>query len=146
MQPHHHGLTVSDLDTALEFYRDTLGFEEKQRTYNQGDQFSTVVGIENAEAEMAFLEANGMYIELFEYHPPGRDLHRGTQSNDDIGAQHVAFAVEDLDQRYELLADDVEVVNPPVEGGTGAKVMYVYDPDGNVVELLERGTWKPWEE
>lgn len=144
MRAHHHGLTVSDIDEAVEFYRDTLGFEEKHRTHNEGEQFSTVVGIEEAEAEMVFLEAGGMYIELFEYVPPGRDLHQGKQSNDDIGAHHVAFAVEDLDSWYEDLSDEVEFVNAPVEGGTGAKVAYMYDPDGNVVELTEEGTWKPW--
>jgi catechol 2,3-dioxygenase-like lactoylglutathione lyase family enzyme len=34
---HHVSISVSDLDRALDFYRDVLGFEEVQRSVFSGD-------------------------------------------------------------------------------------------------------------
>lgn len=140
MNAHHYSITVSDLEKHLEFYRDTLGFDEVYETELDSERFAEVVGVEDATADMIFLDGNGILIELFEYHPDGGRIRETPQSSDMIGAHHIAFEVEDADETYEALSDDVEFVNPVTIGGTGAKAAYMYDPDGNVVEIFEEGT------
>lgn len=137
MQAHHYGLTVSNLDQALEFYRDKLGLDEIHRTGVDSERFSKVVGVSDASAEIVFLNGNGLVVELFEYDPEGERIHDDKQKNNNIGAHHIAFDVEDLDDWYKQLSEDVEFVNPPQEGGTGAYAAYLFDPDGNVVEIVE---------
>lgn len=139
MKMHHYGLTVSDLEKSLEFYRDTLDLKELHRTKVGSERFSKIVGVDNAEAEISFLDANGVIIELFEYRPTGKRVHGEKQQNNDIGAHHIGFNVEDVNEWYEKHSDSVEFINPP-QSGPGANAAYLYDPDGNVVEILESET------
>lgn len=147
MNAHHYGLTVSEMATALEFYRDKLGFEELHRADIGPERLGEVVGVDGAEADMTFLDANGLVLELFEYRPAADPIYDGKQQSNAVGAHHLAFEVEDADVTYERLSEEVEFVRPPQTGGTGAYVAYMYDPDGNVVEIVDRGSMDfLWEE
>jgi catechol 2,3-dioxygenase-like lactoylglutathione lyase family enzyme len=62
------------------------------------------------------------------------------------GLDHIAFVVDDLKQTYnELLAKGVEPTNigPSTTSGW---VAYVKDPDGNWIEIYQRGPSKPRED
>lgn len=134
---HHYGVTVSDMDEALAFYRDTLGMETEAEISFTSEAFGRFVGVEGADVDIVFLDAGGCAVELLEYNdPPGGDANEGV-SNNDVGAAHFCLEVDDIDGIYEDLSDEVEFVNPPQTLENGAQVAYVYDPDGNVVELLE---------
>ncbi|WP_129113921.1 VOC family protein [Halegenticoccus tardaugens] len=134
---HHYGVTVSNMDDALEFYRDTLGMEELDQLSFASEEFSKFVGVEDVDVELVFLDANGCAVELLEYnHPPGDDANDGV-SNNDVGAAHFCLEVDNLDSVYDdLRSEGVEFINPPQTLDNGAEVAYMYDPDGNVVELL----------
>ncbi|WP_256474623.1 VOC family protein [Haloplanus halophilus] len=133
---HHYGVTVSDMDEALGFYRDTLGMEEVDAFSFASEEFSKFVGVEDVDVDLVFLDANGCAVELLEYNnPPGGDANEGV-ANNDVGAAHFCLEVDDIDAVYEDLSDEVEFVNPPQTLSNGAEVAYMYDPDGNVVELL----------
>lgn len=59
------------------------------------------------------------------------------------GAQHVAFAVESLDPwRPKLAEAGVDIVAEQDWGGGDS--LYFEDPSGNILELVERGTWPVW--
>lgn len=65
----HYGLNVSDMETALSFYRDELGCTVTRRfpiSAVQGD----IIGVNGVEGEIAFLDANGFEIELIAYEAP----------------------------------------------------------------------------
>ncbi|WP_251329683.1 VOC family protein [Haloplanus pelagicus] len=133
---HHYGVTVSDMDEALEFYRDTLGMEQMDSLSFASEEFSKFVGVEGVDVDLTFLDADGCAVELLEYHePPGGDANEGV-SNNDVGAAHFCLEVDDIDAVYEDLSDEVEFVNPPQTLANGAEVAYMHDPDGNIVELL----------
>ncbi|MFC6613612.1 VOC family protein [Halopenitus salinus] len=134
---HHYGVTVSDMDDALAFYRDTLGMEVVDELSFASEEFSKFVGVEGVDVDIVFLDADGCAVELLEYHdPPGDDANRGV-SNNDVGAAHFCLEVDDLDATYEdLRSEGVEFINPPQTLDNGADVAYVYDPDRNVIELL----------
>lgn len=134
---HHYGVTVSDMDEALAFYRDTLGLDVDAEVSFASEEFGRFVGVEDADVDIVFLDAGGCAVELLEYNdPPGDDANEGV-SNNDVGAAHFCLEVDDIDGIYGDLSGEVEFVSPPQTLESGAQVAYVYDPDGNVVELLE---------
>ena len=115
---HHTSRSVGDMDRSLAFYRDLLGLEVLLDT-----------------------EMSGEMLELLQYHsPPSRDGEELRPC--DVGAHHVALAVEDIQSDYERLSDaGVEFTCPPqeVDAGyfAGHRTVYCYDPDHMIVELWQ---------
>jgi catechol 2,3-dioxygenase-like lactoylglutathione lyase family enzyme len=73
----HVGLTVTDLDEAIRFYRDLLGFELAARRFVDPLLAPALSGIPDAEIEIAFLDlpgaehrGGGHDLELVQYHRP----------------------------------------------------------------------------
>jgi len=132
---HHVGLTVSDLDRAVEFYRDTLGLDVLSEFSVGGEEFATGVGIAGASANFAHLDADGARVELAEYesasdrHPEGR-LNKP-------GVTHLGLEVDDLDGFYADLPDDVPTISEPQTTESGTRICFLRDPDGHLVEVLE---------
>ena len=59
-----------------------------------------------------------------------------------VPSAHICFGVDNLPEVYRRLkAEGVEFVSPPVRfSGEGEwHVVFLYDPDGNLVELNETG-------
>ena len=132
---HHYAITVSDLDRAVEFYRDVLGLEVIAEFSVGGDAFATGVDVDGASAEFAHLDAGDARIELVSYDPEGDT--RGTPSLNEPGAAHVGLEVEDLDAVYEALPNGVDTLSEPQTTESGTKICFVRDPENNLVELLE---------
>jgi catechol 2,3-dioxygenase-like lactoylglutathione lyase family enzyme len=132
---HHFGIIVSDLDRAVEFYRDVLGLDVLTR-FSVGDEaFGTAVDIEGASAELVHLDAGSARLELATYEPEGErmpdpDLNRP-------GSTHPGLEVDDLDAVANRLPDDVETLSGPQTTESGTTIMFVVDPEGNRIELLE---------
>ena len=135
----HYGLNVSDVDDALAFYRDKLGFEV-DRQFPVSPVQSAIVGVEGVEGEIAFLEAGGFEIELIAYSAPENENIHDRCSGHDIGASHICITVKDIDAQYDELTPSVEFINAPKTVGNGAQIAYARDPDGNYVELYEPPT------
>lgn len=140
---HHYGVTVSNIEESIEFYEGVLGLEVLSRGHvekgsEDADKFDDFVGVEGVDVEVAFLDAGGCQVELLQYYePPGEDANEGV-SNNDVGAAHFCLQVDDIDEVYDELSDDVEFIYEPVTLSKGVRVAYMYDPDDNVVELSDR--------
>jgi len=132
---HHYGITVSDLDRAIEFYRDSLGLDVLAEFSVGGDAFATGVDIEGASAEFAHLDAGDARLELVCYEPEGEQ--RPDLSLNEPGATHVGLEVDNLETVYEDLPNDVETLSEPQTTESGTKICFVSDPEDNLVELLE---------
>lgn len=138
-QAHHYGVTVSDLDEAVKFYTDTLGLEQAAKLSFASEEFSKLVGVEDVDVNLAHLDADGCIVELLEYdNPIGGDANEGV-ANNDVGAAHFCLEVDDLDAIYDELSNDVEFINLPQTLDNGLQVVYLSDPDGNIIELLSEG-------
>lgn len=136
-EAHHHGIVVSDLKEATEFYGGALGLEKADELSLASEKFDRVIGVDGADVDIVLLEGNGILIELLEYSsPPGENVNEGT-SPVDVGASHICFRVDDIGAIYDELSDSVEFINPPQELEIGVSVSYIKDPDGNMIELLE---------
>jgi catechol 2,3-dioxygenase-like lactoylglutathione lyase family enzyme len=143
----HTGLTVSDLDRSVAFYRDLLGLELVTQWDSAQPYLRTIVGFPDAELRIALLRiprggagVSGHHIELLEYRQPRGS--RGDPRTCNPGNVHVSFMVEDLDTAYaELKAKGVRFKSEPVEithgRNRGAKAVYLLDPDDITLELVQ---------
>jgi catechol 2,3-dioxygenase-like lactoylglutathione lyase family enzyme len=135
---HHTAISTSDLERALGFYRDVLGFEVvSEFGWPAGVELAdNITGLEGSAAKVAMLQAAGDCIELFEFSSPPPKPGDPQRPVCDHGITHIAFTVDDIDAEYERLKAAGMVFHcPPQVMGEG-KVTYGRDPDGNVIELM----------
>jgi catechol 2,3-dioxygenase-like lactoylglutathione lyase family enzyme len=139
----HTGITVSNLERSLAFWRDVLGFEFSHRAHQTGEMAEQIVGVKGAELKLTVVKApNGHKIELLEYLAPGdrkRDVDRRPC---DVGHVHVALIVENLEPLVEkIAASGWKAAGEPqtLTSGPnkGKRVIYVRDPDGTTIEFME---------
>ena len=138
----HTGITVSNLERSLAFWRDVLGFELSHTTHQKGESAQEITGVKGAEIKLAVLKAPGGHkIELLEYLAPA-DRKRANPRPCDVGSVHVALLVEDLDAVLaRIAASGWEAVGKPQTLNTGPnagkRVVYVRDPDGTTIEFMQ---------
>src|SRR5437879_7375234 len=95
MAADHTGITVTNLERSLAFWRDVLGFELSHRAHHTGDLASEVTGVPGAEISIAVLKSPGNRIELLEYHAPP-DRKRVYLRQWDVGSVSVEVSVDDF--------------------------------------------------
>ncbi len=121
-------LWVDDLDRAVEFYRDRLGFAE----------------VEIDPGRNAFLRSGDFLLVLFNPGDPGTPLAREylERKGGPVGGAvyHAAFRLEP--QRLHAYAEALRgrgvEVRGPVHFGTGRVSYFVEDPDEHLIELTDR--------
>lgn len=135
---HHHAILVSDLTAAIDFYGSAFGarllfgpLELRGRTAAE-----ILDGPRGLGFRLAMLGLSSGGIELFELlgdELPTWPLEHGR-------LPHVALEVESLEDALErvVAAGGRPLFDRPRPFG-GTAMIYVADPDGNVVELLEAG-------
>ena len=138
----HTGITVSNLERSLAFWRDVLGFEFSHTAHQKGELAQEITGVEGVEIKLAVLRAPGGHkIELLEYLAPA-DRKRADIRPCDVGSVHVALLVHDLDAvRERIAASDWKAAGKPqrLQSGpnAGKRVVYMRDPDGTTIELMQ---------
>lgn len=135
LQTHHVGLTVSNLDRAVAFYCEVFDLSVDAEFEVSGEAFATGVDIDEASAQFAHLDGGSIRIELVEYDPAGETLP--TPQLNASGATHLGLRVDDLDAFYESLPSTVETLSPPQTTATGTRILFVRDPEENLIEVLE---------
>lgn len=135
----HIGITVTDMEEALRFYRDLLGLKVILDRKQEGEVLERILGIPYARMRAVMLKApDGKCVELFKFYShPAKAPDRIEVTN--VGCTHVAFCVNDLAELCtRLRAAGVRFHCPPVTGPSSyAKVTYCRDFDGTIVELVE---------
>ena len=138
----HTGITVSNLQRSVAFWRDVLGFELSHTAHQKGELAQEITGVEGAELKLAVLRAPGDHkIELLEYLAPA-DRARANLRPCEVGFVHIALLVDDLDVVLERIATSGwKAAGKPqrLQSGpnAGKRVAYVRDPDGTTIELME---------
>jgi lactoylglutathione lyase len=138
----HFGLTVSDLDEALHFFRDLLGMEATPVRETSGERPEIILGIPGVSLRLAVIKApDGNNIELIQYlAPKGQKIDLKTCNP---GVSHISFVVDDIGQMYKkLTTEGVTFVNPPYwrgesVAGPGWGVCFLRGPDGISIELMQ---------
>jgi catechol 2,3-dioxygenase-like lactoylglutathione lyase family enzyme len=142
LKAHHTGFTVRSLERSLAFYRDLLGFEVVFAWNPRAPYIGDLVGYPDVDLHSAILRIPGSdwFLELLEYR--GVDQKPVDMSNGNVGNGHIAFFVEDLEGLYaRLTAAGVGSVSAPVTPtigpNKGGRAVYMIDPDGFRVELIQ---------
>jgi catechol 2,3-dioxygenase-like lactoylglutathione lyase family enzyme len=143
----HIGITVSDVDRALSFYRDVLGLRVIADGTVTEPEVAELLGLDSVQLRIADLDSgDGRIVELIQYvQPKGRRI---AYESSDSATAHIAFTVDDLaavrDRLTSAGATMVSrqpiTINEPGGAFDGAICFYVRDPDGVILELVQRRT------
>lgn len=139
---YHTGLTVSDIERSIAFYRDVLGLQLYRRQTGTAPYLGTVTGFPGVRLEIALLRTpdGGGMLELLQYvSHPAEATDRATNRPGNV---HVCFRVADIHAAAaDLRRRGVPLVSDPVEitAGVhrGAYALYLRDPDGITLELFQ---------
>lgn len=138
------GLTVSDLDRGVAFFRDVLTFEVTDLWEQSGRSTELLTGVFGARTRTARLRLGAQFVELTEFLAPReRPFPADTRANDQW-FQHIAIVVSDTDAAYRRLRDHrvahastgpqrLPDWNPDAGG---IQAFYFRDPDGHPLELI----------
>lgn len=128
MEVIHTALVVSSMDEALNFYLDTLGLDHHWEFEDDGERNVYIGGPDGATLQLSASP---------EKEPPDEDV-----STLDIGSEHVALLVDDLETILKrATASGNPVVVKPQEADLDwgrSRIAFVADPDGHAVELVQR--------
>lgn len=148
---HHVGITVSDLERGIDFYHGVLGlgFVNEPSPVFDDPELGPAVGVPGAALRQVSLELGDGILELLEYVRPRSPIDAPLAQNA-LGAQHVAFLVDDIHaKKAELEGKGIEFFSDvnAVDDGVlaGWRWAYFSDPDGNALELVEIAYTRPEE-
>lgn len=139
------GMTVSDMDRAIGFYRDVLSFEPVSDVEVAGPQYEQLLGVFGLRLRRVEMRLGEETIELVQYlAPTGRPIPVDSRSNDHW-FQHIAIIVRDMDQAYHWLRKHkVQHASPGPQrlpdwnrNAGGIEAFYFRDPDGHPLEILK---------
>ncbi|HET7288478.1 MAG TPA: VOC family protein [Pyrinomonadaceae bacterium] len=97
------GMTVSDMDTSVDFYSRVLSFEKVSDVEVTGEDYERLQGVFGLRMRVVRMRLGDEFIELTEYlTPKGRPVPVDSRSND-RWFQHIAIITSDMDKAYSLL-------------------------------------------
>ena len=118
------GIVVSDIKASLNFYQNTLGLEFVGIT---PVWFGTMHRLRFGTSDFKLIEPQKV--------PPKGAI--GLESQ--VGFRYVTFQVKNLSELCsELKSRGIEFALPERETRPGVRIAMVKDPDGNIVEFVER--------
>jgi catechol 2,3-dioxygenase-like lactoylglutathione lyase family enzyme len=138
------GMTVSDMDRAVDFYSNVLTFEKVSDVEVWGEQYERLQGLFGVRMRIVRMKLGDEAIELTEYlAPQGRPFPVDTRSNDHW-FQHIAIVVADMDKAYERLrsfkvrhaSSGPQRIPDWNKGAAGIKAFYFRDSDGHYLEVI----------
>ena len=118
------GVIVSDIKASLNFYQNILGLEFVGIT---SLWFGTMHRLRFGTSDFKLIEPKSV--------PPQGIIGLENQ----LGFRYVTFVIENLSQLCsDLKNEGIEFVLPETETRPGVRIAMVKDPDGNIVEFVER--------
>jgi glyoxylase I family protein len=139
----HVCFTVSDLERSIGFWTHLLGSGTASRVEYTDPHDQAVTGYPGLHISAAYFDLpGGTQLELFQYHEPPT-VPAPSSETYVAGNAHLGIVVDDLDDAYSRLQGTGATFRSDgpvrIEGGAhaGARSMYVRDPDGITIEVLE---------
>lgn len=138
------GMTVSDMDRAVDFYSRVLQFKKVSDAEVAGSDYERLQGVFGLRMRVVRLQLGDEFLDLTEYLAPrGRPVPPDSRSND-RWFQHVALIVSDMDKAYKWLRQNhVEHASSGPQrlpdwnkNVGGIEAFYFKDPDGHSLEIL----------
>jgi lactoylglutathione lyase len=130
------GMTVSDLDRAVKFYHEALGFEEVGPRQSIGKALATAFQLD-ASLDVRFVRRDGIMLELYQFDP---SLKPAPHPMNQPGLTNLTMVVDDIGK----VADSIRKHGGTVLEKTrmqygaapaGADIVFCTDPDGLKIAL-----------
>jgi len=126
----HIGVAVNSIDTALKFFKDTLGLKlEGSET------------VAEQKVTTSFLPVGDTEVELLQSTAPDGPI-AGFIEKKGEGVQHIAFMVDNIEEALKELQDKgIRLIDKvPRMGAGGKKIAFVHPKDtyGVLVELCQK--------
>ena len=143
---YHVGLTVSDLDRSIAFYRDILGLEFQREIFMAGEETDRLFRMKDTKARVAYLNGSKAIeappIELIQFVDNKVKKVKGNLFTTSIS--EVCFYTDDIDSVYNILIENhVECLSEPqyfdfrANGFGESRAFYFRDPDGIILEMMQ---------
>lgn len=137
----HVGLCVADLDRALRFYCQGLGFELVQ-SHTVGEEFGRLMELEGVALRSRFVRRDGVSIELLHFDAPGHVGEPVRRPMNRLGLTHLSLLVDDLEATARTVVEFggavVHETRTTFETANGTlDFVYCTDPDGVRIELMQ---------
>jgi catechol 2,3-dioxygenase-like lactoylglutathione lyase family enzyme len=138
------GMTVSDMDRAIEFYTQVLSFQKVSDVEVLGMEYEQLQGIFGVRLRIVRMQLGDEFIDLTEYlTPKGRPIPIDSRSHD-RWFQHIAIVVSDMDKAYQYLrrykvqhaSTAPQRLPESIKGAAGIRAFYFKDPDGHNLEII----------
>ena len=143
---HHGGISVSDMDASLRFYRDGLGLEVTLDAVRDAPYLHETLAVPFTALRYVLLKVpgtdGGAVVELLEYQ--GAERMPAAARPQDPGNGPLCLQVRDAVTLHAHLREmgyrsrSAAAAAITAGGNAGGRIVYVADPDGYWVELLER--------
>lgn len=142
----HVGVTVSDMDRSLKFYRDVLELDFIGEIIMQGENADVLFGRKNSTARVCYLKGNDNIIsppiELIQF--TNQKIEKNSADLFRTSISEICFRVDDIEKEYNRLSSlGVKFISEPQYydftkyGFSKSKAVYFYDPDDIILELIE---------
>jgi glyoxylase I family protein len=136
----HIGLCVRDIHRSVHFYCSALGFTEAGRLSVDDSASERLLDIPGLVLDLVYLDRDGFRLELLAYTAPGAVGDDTPRKMNELGFTHLSFRVDDVDR---LAAAAVAAGGRLLDERTvvfagGNRGLMLADPDGNLLELIER--------
>jgi glyoxylase I family protein len=135
----HLGICVSSLAVSVPFYRDLLGFRALTQVDVKGADADKLLGLSGVDQTTVFVERDGVRLALFEFRSPKSPAPRVRTMNEP-GMAAIMLRVDDLDATLSKIRaasvcvlDETRTDYPEY----GSRLVFVLDPDGTLIELVE---------
>jgi catechol 2,3-dioxygenase-like lactoylglutathione lyase family enzyme len=138
------GITVLDMNRALDFFTKVLPFEKISEVEVAGTEYEQLKGVFGIRYKKVRLRLGSEEIELTDYLTSGgRAIPEDAKSND-LSFQHVAIVVSNMDSAYARLrkfnvqhvSTGPQTLPKTIPAAEGIKAFYFRDPAGHNLELI----------
>jgi len=151
----HVAVTVTDIDAAILWYQEVLGFQPLVGPVELlGDEshFGMIVrdifGPDCRRGWLAHLSgSNGVTIELFEFEDPRSEIRKDNFQYWKTGIFHFAIVDPEIESLVERIANTGGKLRSQVwtlVPGKPYKMAYCEDPYGNMIEIYSHSTEQTW--
>ena len=134
---HHAALAVPNLEEALAFYCDIIGFEIVMEAQIPSgiDVMADALGVEDSGFKVRMIKKGNSCLELFEFNVA--EEGNAKRAVNRTGITHIALSSNTIEDDHKKLGENGVVFNAALMGSAPSRFAYGRDPFGNVVELLE---------